>query len=141
MSHREVRSSLGSDAARVLLNDLLVYPVHVVWPMGFSRSSAAAQSSTVGLCINAGIRKESILSLHHDPPVDQSELCAVATDDTILVHRSRRRASDTLERLDKTFKAHSVKRNINKDVNCASELTGLGCHLTSSPPLVQPDKV
>ena len=64
----------------------LLYPVDAVWVMGFSWSSAVAQGTTLSVCISAGIAEGNILSLDHDVPVQQEELCLVATDDTVLLH-------------------------------------------------------
>ena len=70
-----------------LTDDTLLFPVHAVWPMGFSWSSCIAQSTTIGVLMDAGISVDNILSLEHDLPASQRELCAVATDDTLLFHR------------------------------------------------------
>ena len=44
-----------------------------------------------------------------------------------------------LDNLDAAFAANGVPRNEGKDVTLAGNITGLGCHLSSSPPLVEPD--
>ncbi|CAE7040158.1 unnamed protein product [Symbiodinium sp. CCMP2592] len=67
--------------------DTWLYPASVVWPMGFSWSSAVAQDTALAVCARAGIREESILSPDHTAPERQQELVFVATDDTVLVHR------------------------------------------------------
>ncbi|CAE7542598.1 unnamed protein product [Symbiodinium natans] len=110
-----------------------LYPVHAVWPMGFAWSSAVAQDTTLAVCASAGIAEESILSLDHDVPVKQDELCFVATDDTVLLHTSKTRGQRTLANLDAAFAEHGVPRNVAKDVSLANEITALGCDLSSTP--------
>ena len=118
--------------------NLVLYPVHAVWPMGFSWSSAIAQSTTVATCLSAGIKESSILSPDHDLPETFEEACLVATDDTVLLHKCKRKGHDTLRRLDEAFERHGIPRNKAKDVSLAEHVTALGCDLTSEPPLVQP---
>eukprot|EP00435_Cladocopium_sp_Y103_P008297 s2259_g2.t1 len=116
------------------------FPVHTVWPMGFSWSSAVAQDNTVAICKAAGISEDNILSLDHDIPSDQRELCLVATDDTVLIHKDPHLGASTLHRLDEAFALHKVPRNTAKDVTLATELTALGCDLSGRPGLVEPNK-
>ena len=108
--------------------------------MGFSWSSCVAQSNAIGVLKKAGIRVDSILSLDHALPVSQRELCAVATDDTLLFHRNLRRGMQTLRRVDQAFERHGIPKNKAKDVTLASTMTGLGCDMSSEPPLVEPAK-
>ena len=72
-------------------DDAMLHPVHAVWPMGFSWSSAVAQYTTLATCMAAGISEDNILSPEHDVPELQDELCLIATDDT--VHKSYTGAS------------------------------------------------
>lgn len=106
--------------------------------MGFSWSSAVAQDTTLATCIQAGIKEDCILSPDHDPPSSQEELVLVATDDTVLFHRSCRRGQETLKKLDAAFDQNGIPRNTSKDVTLASQITALGCDLSNSPPLAEP---
>jgi hypothetical protein len=62
-----------------------LFPVHCIWPMGFSWSSAVAQDTTISMCLKAGVAEENIASLDHPSPENQTEMCFVATDDVVLV--------------------------------------------------------
>ncbi|CAE7517435.1 unnamed protein product, partial [Symbiodinium natans] len=115
-----------------------LYPTRVVWPMGFSWSSAVAQSTTVATCLGAGIQESCILSPDHDPPADQQELVMVATDDTVLFHRSVQRGERTLTRLDDAFARNGIPRNRRKDVTLADSITALDCELRNNPPVAEP---
>ena len=123
-----------------LTDDTLLFPVHAVWPMGFSWSSCIAQSTTIGVLMDAGISVDNILSLEHDLPASQRELCAVATDDTLLFHRCPKQGRQTLQRIDRAFERHCIPRNKAKDISLSQQMTGLGCDISSSPPLVEPAK-
>ncbi|CAE7806597.1 unnamed protein product [Symbiodinium sp. CCMP2592] len=114
------------------------FPTSLVWPMGFSWSSAVAQDTTLATCVQAGIHETSILSPDHDPPACQDELVLVATDDTVLFHRDVARGKKTLQSLDAAFRANGIPRNCAKDVTLAPEITALGCELSSSPPVAEP---
>ena len=118
--------------------DSVLFPVNTAWPMGFSWSSRVAQGSTLGMLRCAGVNEQNVLSLDHRLPESQQELCAVATDDVILFHRCKRQGISTLRRLDASFALHGIQRNEKKDVTLASSLTGLGCDISASPPMVQP---
>ncbi|CAE7383134.1 unnamed protein product, partial [Symbiodinium sp. CCMP2592] len=98
-----------------------------------------AQDSMIAICQHAGILEESILSLDHDSPGNQKETCFVATDDLVLVHRSRQTGAATLQRLDASFEDHHVLRNTKKDVSLASSVTALGCDLSNNPVKVEPN--
>ena len=123
---------------RSLLPDCLLFPVNVVWPMGFSWSPCVAQACSVGCVIKAGVKESQILSLDHEMPQQQDELCAVCMDDLLFFHKSASRGKRTLQRIDAVFQQHGIKKNASKDVSLTPSMTGLGCDLTSSPPLVQP---
>ena len=62
----------------------------------------------------------------------------MATDDVLLVHRCKKQGGKTLQRLDHVFAEHGIVRNKAKDVNLAGHMTGLGCDIVSSPPMVEP---
>ncbi|OLP74045.1 hypothetical protein AK812_SmicGene46529 [Symbiodinium microadriaticum] len=121
-----------------LTDDSFLYPVNVVWPMGFSWSSCVAQETSIGCLREAGVKEHSILSLDNKLPVAQEELCAVATDDVMFFHRHRDRGLRTLGRLDSVFRSRGVVKNKSKDVTLEATMTGLGCDISSTPPLVEP---
>ena len=56
--------------------------------MGFSWSSAVAQSVMIDICRRSGLRDEQLLCLEEPPPVDMAEVATVATDDVILFHKT-----------------------------------------------------
>ena len=118
--------------------NLQLFPVHCTWPMGFSWSSAVAQDTTVATCVQAGIDEQSIISLDCDPPSCQDEVCFVATDDTVLVHKHLEHGKRTLESLDAAFERNGIPRNCEKDISLQSHVTALGCDLSSHPALVEP---
>lgn len=117
----------------------LFFPTNVVWPMGFSWSSAVAQSCTVSCVLAAGVDAAAILSADAPTPSEQHELCAVATDDTIFTHDCAQLGAETLQRFDAALAGAGILRNANKDITLASEMVALGCQLTSQPPLVEPE--
>ena len=77
------------DRPQTVTGSTKIFPVHTVWPMGFSWSSAVAQETTLALCRRAGIDECSVLSLDHAVPACFDEACFVATDDTVLVHKQK----------------------------------------------------
>ncbi|CAE7302251.1 unnamed protein product [Symbiodinium sp. CCMP2456] len=116
----------------------ILFPVNVVWPMGFSWSSCIAQDTSLGCVLEAGVAEDCILSLDHALPKHQDELCAVATDDVMFFHKNHDRGRTTLRRLDRVFAEHGVSKNFKTDVSLSSAMTGLGCDISSFPPLVEP---
>ncbi len=66
-------------------------------------------------------------------------MAVVATDDTIFFHREEDQAQRRLELFDAAFDKFGLVRAVEKDVNLASEIIALGCHITSDPPLVSPE--
>ena len=140
LSLAEVRGFCDEMILSSITRSTVLYPVHVVWPMGFSWSSAVAQETTMAMCFKAGIAEECILSLEDPPPACFDEVCFVATDDTVLVHTNKERGALTLARLDAAFQACGVPRNVNKDVSVAQEVTALGCDLTNGPVMAQPSR-
>ena len=138
MSLETIFSLCDDLPSRDVKADMWLYPANVVWPMGFSWSSAVAQDTTLAVCARAGIREESILSPDHGPPQQQQELVFVATDDTVLVHRDCKLGMQTLSNLDAAFLDNGIPRNVKKDVTLASSITALGCDLCASPPVAEP---
>ena len=135
-------SELTDDAAGVQLTDNeFVFPVHVVWPMGFSWSSAIAQGTTLACVAAAGVREECVLSVSHKPPSDQSELCLVATDDTVFIHQSHAEGTSTLQRFDGALAAAGIPRKESKDISLVEQVTILGCDVSSRPHMAEPSQV
>ena len=131
-------ASFGNMLERQLEPKMLLFPVHAVWPMGFSWSSAVAQSTTVQTCVKAGRSEDAILSPDYELPHTFDETCFVATDDTVLMHKSRARGKHTLDRLDKAFEENGIPRNTGKDISLAESITALGCDLSNGPAMAEP---
>ena len=119
--------------------DAKLFPASTVWRMGFSWSSAVAQDCAVHCCLESGVPTTAFLCMEQPLPLDQSELCGVATDDTIFVHRSQAAAQDRLKRLDAAMAKAGMPKNAAKDVNCDTRMSALGCELLSDPPAVEPN--
>ena len=117
----------------------VLFPVHTVWPMGFSWSSAVAQNTTVATCVAAGIDEDSILSPDYPLPSSYDEVCFVATDDTVLMHKTVGQGSRTLSNLDEAFDNHGIVRNRSKDVTLQGSVTALGCDLSNGPVTAEPN--
>ena len=66
---------------------------------------------TLGCVTEAGVSEENVLSLEHPLPSVQDELCLIATDDTLLFHRSQSKAAKTLRARDRTFEKRGIPRN------------------------------
>ena len=109
-----------------------VHPVSVVWPMGFSWSSAVAQASTVEICKRAGISEECFTCLESPVPFDQGELCGVATDDVILAHSCPKAALRRLSPLEAAMVAAGVQKNAEKDVNVVDSMIALVVNLRTN---------
>lgn len=116
----------------------LLHPVHTVWPMGFSWSSAIAQSTTLSIVEAAGVGKRHVLSMDQPPPADQTELVLVATDDTVFAHRDIARGSQTLRQFDASMANASIPRKRSKDITLVENITALGCEISSRPHLAEP---
>ncbi|OLQ04444.1 Pepsin II-4 [Symbiodinium microadriaticum] len=117
-----------------------IFPVSTVWPMGFSWSSVVAQSTTLACVTRAGVPLECALSVECPPPSHQAELCMVATDDVVFMHRDKARASETLQKFDSCLEEAGIPRKAVKDVTCADEVTALGCDIHSRPHVAEPSK-
>ncbi|CAE7241849.1 unnamed protein product [Symbiodinium sp. CCMP2592] len=139
LGEKELQAALDDASASELLPGTLLYPVNTVWPMGFSWSSCIAQACTLGCALQAGVQEDCILSLDDPLPECQRELCMIATDDTLLFHRDTTQGHSTLQKLDESFQANGIPRNQAKDVTLQTCMTGLGCDLSSQPPMVQPE--
>ena len=83
MSFEDIHSMCDDRPVDGVKPGLQLFPVHGAWPMGLS-------------CIQAGISEQNIISLDCDPPSCQDEICFVARDDAILVHKRAERGKRTL---------------------------------------------
>jgi hypothetical protein len=118
--------------------DTPLFPASTVWRMGFSWSSAIAQECTVSCCLRSGVPAQAFMCMEQPLPADQSELCGVATDDTIFVHRCSSVAKQRLTQLDVVMEEAGMPKNASKDVNAESHMVALGCDLSAEPPSVEP---
>ena len=131
-------ASFGNLLEDQLTPDTQLFPVHAVWPMGFSWSSAVAQSTTVETYVKAGIKESAILSPDYELPCSFDETCFVATDDTVLIHKCFLKGRDTLDNLDRAFEENGIPRNKSKDISLAERITALGCDLSNGPAMAEP---
>jgi len=122
----------------VRARDMLT-PVNCTWAMGFSWSSFVAQSKLVQVARASGVADRQILTLDEPHPARASEVVTIATDDAVFIHTSRSDAISRLGRFDDALVSAGVERNTTKDVCAATETVALGCHLSNSPPWVEPD--
>ena len=102
---------LDDDRARVLEDSDFLYPVSVVWPMGFAWSSVVAQANTLQICLAAGIKNEAFMCLGATVPSQQDEVCGVATDDIVL---------------DAALEDAGVRKNPAKNISLANSIVALG---------------
>ena len=129
------------DDEKPLQPDKLLFPASTVWRMGFSWSSAVAQDCTVACCLRSGVAESAFMCMDQPLPLNQQELCGVATDDTVFVHRSQELAEHRLGRLDAAVEAAGMPKNPAKDVNWDSHMVALGCELFANPPTAEPSSV
>ncbi len=122
MSIDEICSYLEDAPSVQSQENILVFPVHVVWPMGFSWSSAVGQVCSVCCCVRAGIDESAILSMDHPARQNQQELAFGATDDVLLVHRSPERDRQASEMLERDMELAGISRNQNKDETLQSSI-------------------
>ena len=135
----ELLASLTDDLhGSSLHEDDLLVPVSTVWPMGFSWSSTIAQSTTIACVKAAGIPEDAILAMEHPVPHDQSELCMVATDDTVFMHRDREKGLATLARFDSSLDNAGIPKNLGKDITLLEQVAALGCDISSRPHVAEP---
>ena len=127
---------LDSDGMPVGAHDQ-VFPASTVWPMGFSWSSCVAQAATLSCCRAAGVQEESFMALDRPPP-SGGEACGVATDDTFFFHTDERVGRKRLEQLDAVMDANGMPKNKSKDVTLESEMTALGCRISSATATAEP---
>jgi len=133
-----VQSLIDGYEEQALLGHVQVFPVHAVWPMGFSWSSAVGQECSVGCCLRAGIQEETIMSLDHPAHEDQTEVAFAPTEDVLLLHRCPEKGAQALARLDAEMSEAGMPGNAYKNLSLESNIVGLGCELSSQPALCGP---
>ena len=106
--------------------------------MGFAWSSAVAQDVTLGILRSSGFPDAGVLCDAEETPTDDEELAVVATDDTIFFHRDPAIARARLAAFDAAMVDAGVPGAVEKDIDLADSLTGLGCELTTSPAAASP---
>ncbi len=135
----DLRRFMLDDAGLALTSRTRLHPASLTWPMGFSWSSAVAQDVTLGIVTRSGVSESCVLcDAEEEVPCDDTELATVATDDTIFFHRDPDIARARLASFDKALKDANVPRAVDKDIDLAASLTGLGCELASVPPAAGP---
>ena len=75
-------AKLLDPTARLCRSDV-VYPVSLVWCMGFAWSSYVAQSTLLAACRGAGFPDKMVICDEKPTPVGLGEAYALATDDVM----------------------------------------------------------
>ena len=107
-----------------------LWPCLAVWPMGFSWSSYACQSTSLSVAARAGLDENHLLCDSRPPPVDTGAALAIATDD--LAYLSCRGEADALavgSRLDHALVEAGIQKNASKDVDACVDGTIIGIDL------------
>lgn len=119
------------DKGRAELHDL-VFPVSLVFPMGFSWSSFVAQSTMLQVCKSAGFAVDRVLA--DDAPAPKRVDCAfaLATDDIMVFTRPGEQSTrKMLHNLDHAFARLGVQKHAAKDVSAVSDTTCVGIDVNS----------
>ena len=100
-----------------------LFPLHHVWPMGFSWSSYVAQEEMLSVCEEAGIPQSALMACDQETPTAFELVAAVATDDVMIFSNAGPGATSKAARnFDASMEARGAVRNSAKDVN--DELCG-----------------
>ena len=106
------------------------YPVSRVWPMGFSWSSFVAQEELLGICNQAGLSEDCILSCDKITPLSFDVAFAAATDDVMIFSTAGEgRTLTAANDFDIAMASRGAARNTAKDVNDALNATCVGVNL------------
>ena len=119
---RDIKRSLAGSESFCI--DGVVFPVSVVWPMGFAWSSYLAQCTMLGVCQRAHLTSSKVLAEDAEPPLDLGSTFALATDD--IMHFSSRgvQHSESVGRdIDRAMVACGVQKHAGKDINAAADGT------------------
>ncbi|CAE7362247.1 PDE9A [Symbiodinium pilosum] len=96
--------------------DGMLFPLHCVWPMGFSWSSYIAQEEMLSVCQDSGIQTSSLLACDCVTPSSFELVAAVATDDVMFFSDAGPGATSTAARaFDAAMDARRAVRNPKKD--------------------------
>ena len=116
--------------------DSFVFPKSLVWPMGFSFSSAIAQHTMTAVCRGAGLTRDMQLSDAKSAPHSLDRF-GLATDDVCLFTRcAHRRLESRLQALDQGFRDVGVTKKCRKDVNGSLSGTAVGIYLVAGTSLI-----
>ncbi len=116
-----------------------VHPASCSWPMGFSWSSAVAQDVTLGVLLSTGLPEDAVICDAEELPAQDAELAVVATDDCLFFHRDKGQARSRLAAFDEALERAGIPRAREKDIDLADHIVGLGCELSTNPPLAAPE--
>ena len=95
-----------------------LFPLHHVWPMGFSRSSYTAQEEMLSVCQEAGVPEASLMACDLETPASFELVAAVATDDVMIFSNSGQGGTlPAAQAFDEAMQARRAVRNTAKDVN------------------------
>ena len=101
----------------------MLFPLHHVWPMGFSWSSYIAQEEMLSVCQAAGIEESSLLACDSTTPPSFGLVAGVATDDVMFFSNAGPGVtSEAVRAFDKAMEKRGAVRNPRKDVD--DELSG-----------------
>ena len=105
------------------------YPAARVWGMGFAWSSAVGQQVLVELCRLAGLDPSQILSPARPVPESARLQHAVATDDVMIFSDVPGGTRAAAMALDEKLARAGVQRNVEKDVDGATDVRCIGVDL------------
>ncbi|CAE6932940.1 PDE9A [Symbiodinium sp. CCMP2592] len=115
------------------------YPVSRVWPMGFSWSSFVAQEELLGLCNDAQLTEQQVLSCDTATPETFDLVFGAATDDVMIFSTAGSGVtSGAASRLDAAMECRGIVRNTAKDVNDSLDATCVGVNLEQGCFLAMP---
>ena len=109
-----------------------LFPVSVVWPMGFSWSSYLAQCTMLGVCRMAHLKGDRVLADDVDPPLHLGSVFALATDDIMHFSAHGRKHSEQVGRdIDRSMVLAGIQKHGGKDITAADEGTCIGIDLVA----------
>ena len=95
-----------------------LFPLHHVWPMGFSWSSFIAQEEMLNICQEAGLPEDVLMACDSTTPQSFKLVGAVATDDVMFFSNAGPGVTSQAARaFDEVMQARGAVRNVKKDVN------------------------
>ena len=108
----------------------VVYPVSLVWCMGFAWSSYVAQSTLLAACRVAGFPDEMVICNENPTPVGLGEAYALATDDVMHFSSSGPQLShQRMEALDAELVKRGLQKHPGKDETAKLNGTCIGVDL------------